>query len=240
MVVMPRPTPPSGSQVDSDSAQYIRDQMTEMGGQIRAELNVQLKSAFTEVSSKFEQIMGSLNSRFNELDARMLKMESGTNPKTDRSDDMSSYKANNHGHGEGARPKPSQGAGNNGKDKVVFPVSMLTASGGKGPIVDRIPAKENESLLGTIGHVFLEGNIYIKSNLSLSQISNTLGVQKGDGQEDRSRIRDKGRGSSVPRPSFSEHEGSIDDRVASRNKSRGAKKHRSPSKSLRGKSGMIG
>ena len=123
-----RPTPPAGSQVDSDLFRYIRDQMTEMGGQIRAELNVQLKSAFTEVSSKLEQVMGSLDSRFNELDARMLKMESGTNPKTDRPDDMSSYKANNHGHGEGARPKPSQGAGNNGEDKVAFPVSMLAGA----------------------------------------------------------------------------------------------------------------
>ena len=80
-------------------------------------------------------------------------------------------------------------------------------------------------MLGTIGHVFPEGNIYIKSNPSLSQISNTLGVQDDRG---RFRIRNKGRGSSVPCHSSSEHEGSIDDRVASRKKRLGVKKHRSP------------
>ena len=85
-----RPVEVNNGRFDSDLVQYIRKQMTEMGGQIQTELNVQLESGFAEVSLKLEQIIGSLNSRFNEFDAGMLKMESGANPKTDRPDDVSS------------------------------------------------------------------------------------------------------------------------------------------------------
>ena len=60
---------------------------------------------------------------------------------------VSSYIANDHGHGEGARPKLSQGAGNDGDDEVVsFPALRWTGSEGKGPLVDQIPAEENKSL----------------------------------------------------------------------------------------------